>query len=133
MFFCLLDWQNRIEQTAVSFSAVLGTYCCWHGRDQMLLFQPCYIFFDSVSAESYCLTDRSEAWMALKGFPVLAVHQVSVHRNLSGRESKAKDFIRQRKIVFNGISFGILLIAQLITFPFPIACLPILGTFLLIQ
>lgn len=133
MLFCFFDGTDGIQQTAVSFSAVLGKDRCRLSCDQMLLFQSRYIFFDSVSTESYRPANGFVTWMTLKGFPILAVHQVSVHRNLSGRESKAKDFIRQRKIVFNGISFGILLIAQLITFPFPIACLPILGTFLLIQ
>lgn len=98
----LLRWGGWYTADCRFVFCRLCTDRCRFSCDQMLLFQSRYIFFDSVSTESYRPANGFVTWMTLKGFPILAVHQVSVHRNLSGRESKTKDFIRQRKIVFNG-------------------------------
>ena len=45
--------------------------------------------------------------LAKQGVHVLAVHQISVHRNLARREIQTKYFVRQRKIIFHRIALWI--------------------------
>jgi hypothetical protein len=43
--------------------------------------------------------------MALKCFPILAVHEEGIYDDLSGRQVKVEDGFRQRKIIAGVISF----------------------------
>ena len=105
-----LDGSDGIAEIAVAPSV----FC----RDLRWLYfnesldQPVHIFFHGVAAHADGVFDGFVAWIAPKGFPVLAVKQIGVHCDLSCRKIEHKNLIRQRKIIFRGLALGISLVFQ---------------------
>ena len=75
------------------------------GIDEAFSFKALDILSHRVLAHACSVAYRSVAWMALKGFPILAVHEESVYNYLSGRQVKVEDRFRQWKIIAGDISF----------------------------
>ena len=103
----LLNRANGIEQGAVMLLSFLRDDGGRFGSDELLCDQSVDILFHRVLAQSHRVTYSLVARVALKGFPVLAEHQVSVYRDLACREIQTKDFVRQRKIIFHRIALWI--------------------------
>ena len=80
---------------------LVGRY--YHTNDKA----PVDILFHGVLAQPHRRSDSFVARVALKGFPVLAEHQVSVHRDLACREIQTKNFDWQRKIIFHRVALWI--------------------------
>ena len=85
-------------------STVLGFDLGWLGVDEALSFKAFYILSHRVLAHTCSIAYRAVAWMALKGFPILAVHEESIYNYLSGRQVKVEDGFWQRKIIAGDIS-----------------------------
>lgn len=86
-------------------SAVLGLDLGWLCVDEALSFKALHIFSHSVLTHTCGITYCGVARMALKGFPILAVHEKSIYYDLSGRQVKVEDGFRQWKIIAGVISF----------------------------
>ena len=78
---------DGIEQIAVTLFAFLRVHRGWLGGNQLFFNQPVYIFLDGVFAHADSVTDRFITRIALKCFPVLAVHQIRIHCDLTGAET----------------------------------------------
>ena len=86
-------------------STVLGLDLGRLGVDEAFSFKALDILSHRVLAHTCSIAYRAVAWMALKGFPILAVHEESIYDDLSGRQVKVEDGFRQRKIIAGDISF----------------------------
>ena len=93
----LLDRADCIEQGAVVLLSFLRDHTGRLGGDEPLCNQSVDVFFHGVLAQSHRRADGLVARVTLKGFPVLAEHQISVHRDLACREIQTKYFVGQRK------------------------------------
>ena len=103
----IINWTDGIEQIAVALFAFL---CVYRGRlscDQPFFGQTVHMFSNGVFAHADSFPDRFVARMALKCFPVLAVHQIRIYCDLAGTETQAENFIRQRKIIPDRITLWI--------------------------
>lgn len=98
---------DGIEQIAVALFAFLRVYRGRLGCDQPFFGQTIHMFSNGVFAHADSFPDRFVARMALKCFPVLAVHQIRIHCDLTGAETQAENFIRQRKIIPDRITLWI--------------------------
>ena len=85
-------------------SAILGLDLGWLCVDEAFSFKALDILSHRVLAHACSVAYRSVAWMALKGFPILAVHEESIYNYLSGRQFKVEDGFGQRKIIAGDIS-----------------------------
>jgi len=81
----LLDRTYGIEQGAVMLLSFLGNDGGRLGGDELLCNQSVDVFFHRVLAQPYRRADSLVARVTLKRFPVLAVHQISVRRDLACR------------------------------------------------
>lgn len=90
-------------------------------RDKQIAFlhlmfeKPLHVLCHRVIAHVHRFTDSGVARMALKGFSVLAVHQIGVHENFTRSQPQAKDAFRHRKI-FAGDVAGVVVIKCFILF-----------------
>lgn len=98
---------NGIEQIAVTLFAFLRVHRGRLCSNQLLFNQAVYIFLDGVFAHTDSVANRFVAWMALKCFPVLAVHQIRIHCDLTGTETQAENFIRHGEIIPDRITLWI--------------------------
>ena len=73
------------------------------GGNQPLVFKASHIFLHRVVAHTDGLADGTEARMALEGFPVLAVHQIGIDKNLARGKPQAKNTFRHWKIIAGNV------------------------------
>ena len=93
----LLNWLNRIEQTAAVATAILPAN---HGilrLDQTLVYQRMYVLLHSFSAHPDCRTDGGVAGPALSAPHTFLILEVDVHQQLTGFETQLKYRIGQRE------------------------------------
>ena len=86
-------------------SAVLSLDLGWLCVDEALSFKALNVFSHGVFAHACGITYCGITRMALKCFPILAVHEESVYNYLSGRQVKVEDGFWQRKIIAGVITF----------------------------
>lgn len=103
----LLDRADGIAQGAVVLLSFLRDDGGRLGGDELLFNQSVDVLFHGVLAQSHRRADGLVARVALKGFPVFAVHQIRVHRDLACREIQTKNLVGQRKIMLYRVALGI--------------------------
>ena len=89
--------------------SVLDTtiFCMDSGRlngDELLSLKVFNVLGNGVSAHVNRIAYGLVARIALVGLAILAVHQIGIDSDLTEGQSERKDFIRQRKVVFDGVS-----------------------------
>ena len=89
----------------------LGRFCV----DKAFSFETLDILFDSILAHSGGISYCGIAWMALKSFSILAVHQIGIYDDFARRQVEIEDGFRQRKIIAGDITFVGIVVQQLDT------------------
>ena len=109
---CVLNGADGVEKISVVRSPV---FCADSGRfceDELLSFKFPDVLGNGVLAHANRTSDGAVARIALESFPILAVHQVGVDSDFTEGQSERKNFIRQRKIVFDGVALVVVVIIQ---------------------
>lgn len=83
----ILNWTDGLEQIAVALFAFLRVYRGRLGCDQPFFGQTVHMFSNGVFAHADSVANRFITRIALKCFPVLAVHQIRIHCDLTGAET----------------------------------------------
>ena len=110
--YCVLNWADGVEEISVVSSSVFGADSGRFGEDELLSLKIFNVLCNRVSAHAYRPSDGAIAWVALECFTILAVHQVGIDSDLTEGQSERKDFIRQRKIIFDGVALVVVVIIQ---------------------
>lgn len=97
-----LDWQDGVEQSSVARRTVGGGDFCVLSGDETFVFQRMNTLCDRVLTQRNGLSDFLIAGVALIGFPVLAVEQVTVHCQFIGGQAQRKNYVWQREVVTAG-------------------------------
>ena len=108
----ILYWTDGVTQVSVVGTTISGVDSGRFDGDELLSFKVFNVLGNRVSAHVDSLTYGLVAWVALEGFPILAVHQVGIYSDLTEGQSQRKDFIRQRKIIFDGVALVVMSIAH---------------------
>ena len=80
---CVLNGADGVEKISVVSSSV---FCTDSGRlcdDELLSLKFPDVLGNGSFAHSYRPSDGAIAWVALEGFPILAVHQVGIDSDLA--------------------------------------------------
>lgn len=107
-----LDRANGIEEASVSTAAIFGADCSGSRGNEAFVLQHPDIFTDSVCTHFNGFANRAVAGIALERFSVLAVEEEGIDGNLPSFQTERENFIWQRKIVFDRITFLPLLKSQ---------------------
>ena len=103
---------DGVTQIPVVGSSVFGVDSGWFGDDELLSLKVFNVLGNRVSAHANCPTNGAVAWVALECFPIFTVHQIGIDSDLPEGQSKRKDFIRQRKVVFDGVALVVMMVIQ---------------------
>ena len=109
---CVLNRADGVEKISIVSSSV---FCADSGRlgdDELLSLKFLDVFGNGFFAHANRLSDGVVARIALEGFPIFTVHQIGVDSDLTEGQSERKDFIRQRKIIFDGVALVVVMIIQ---------------------
>ena len=99
---------DGVTQVSVVRATILGVDSGRLNGDELLSLKVFNVLGNRVPAHANCPTDGAVAWVALVGLPVLAVHQVGINGDLPEGQSERKDFIRQRKVIFDGVALVVM-------------------------
>ena len=99
---------DGVTQIPIVSATISGVDSGWFGDDEVLSLKVFDVLGNRVPAHANCPTDGAVAWVALVGLPVLAVHQVGINGDLPEGQSERKDFIRQRKVIFDGVALVVM-------------------------
>ena len=109
---CVLNRADGVTQISIVGATVFCMDSGRFGDDELLSLKVFNVFGDRVSAHANRLSDGVVARIALEGFPIFTVHQIGVDSDFPEGQSERKDFIRQRKIIFDGVALVVVMIIQ---------------------
>lgn len=84
------DGADVVAQIVVLFETILHNNGCWFRSDETFLHQSVHIPLDGSFAPGDGAANGFVAGPALVGTPVLAIEQISVHRQFTGTQAKEK-------------------------------------------
>ena len=103
---------DGVEKIFIVGATVFGADSGRFGEDELLSLKVFNVLGNGVPAHANRTSDGAVARITLEGFPILAVHQVGIDSDLTEGQSERKDFIRQRKIIFDGVALVVVVIIQ---------------------
>ena len=104
----ILYRSDCVTQVSVVSPTISGVDSGRFDGDELLPIKVFNVLRNGVSAHVNSLTYGLVARITLVGLSILAVHQVGIDSDLTEGQSERKDFIRQRKIFFDGVTLVIL-------------------------
>ena len=109
---CVLNRADGVTQIPVVNSTISGANSGWFGDDELLSLKVFNVLGNRVPAHANCPTDGAVARIALVGLPVFTVHKVGIDSDLTEGQSERKDFIRQRKVIFDRVALVVMMVIQ---------------------
>ena len=103
---------DGVTQISIVSATVFCVDSCRLGGDELLPLKVFDVLGNRVPAHANCPTDGAVAWIALVGLPVFAVHQIGIDGDLTEGQSQRKDFIRQRKVIFDRVALVVMMVIQ---------------------
>ena len=103
---------DGVTQVSVVCPTISGADSGWFSGDELLSLKVFNVLGDRVSAHVNSLPNGLVARIALVGLSILAVHQVGIDSDLTEGQSERKDFIRQRKIIFDGVALVVVTVVH---------------------
>ena len=109
---CVLYGTDGVTQIPIVGSSIFGVDSGRFCDDELLSLKVFNVLGNGVPAHANSPTDGAVAWITLECFPILTVHQVGIDSDLTEGQSQRKDLIRQRKIIFDGVTLVVVVIIQ---------------------
>ena len=103
---------DGVTQISVLNTTISGVDSGRLGGDELLSLKVFNVLGNRVSAHAYCPSDGAVARITLVGLAILAVHQVGIDSYLTEGQSERKDFIWQRKVIFDGVTLMVMSITH---------------------
>ena len=103
---------DGVTQVSIVSPTISGVDSGWFSGDELLSLKVFNVLGNGVSAHVNRFAYGFVARIALEGFPIFTVHQIGVDSDLTEGQSERKDFIRQRKIIFDGVALVVVMIIQ---------------------
>ena len=103
---------DSVTQISVVNSTISGVDSGRLGGDELLSIKVFNVLGNRVPTHANRLTDGAVARITLVGLPVFTVHQVGIDSDLTEGQSERKDFIWQRKVIFDRVALVVMMVIQ---------------------
>ena len=108
----VLNGADGVEEISIVSAPVFGADSGRFCEDELLSLKFPDVLSNGLFTHANRPPDGAVARITLEGFPIFAVHQVGVDSDFTEGQSERKDFIRQRKIIFDGVALVVVMIIQ---------------------